>query len=144
MTSAQVHRIFIKADPEAIWEAITKPEFTRRYFYGSSIETTTKPGSPCVYRSADTPTPLVDGEVLESDPGHRLVITWRSLYHPPSADEPASRVTWLIEPLEDGHCRLTVIHDRLDDSPNTAENVGAAWMFVLSGLKTVVETGKTW
>lgn len=142
MTSTQVHRIFIKAAPEAIWEAITKPEFTRRYFFGSSIDTTTQPGSPCVYRSTDAP--LVDGEVLESDPNHRFVITWRSLYHPPSVDEPASRVTWLIEPQEGGHCCLTVIHDRLDSSPNTAKNVGAAWMFVLSGLKTVVETGDSW
>ena len=142
MTSTQVHRIFIKAAPEAIWEAITKPEFTRRYFFGSSIDTTTQPGSPCVYRSTDAP--LVDGEVLESDPNHRFVITWRSLYHTPSVDEPASRVTWLIEPQEGGHCCLTVIHDRLDSSPNTAKNVGAAWMFVLSGLKTVVETGESW
>lgn len=142
MTSTQVHRIFIKAAPEAIWEAITKPEFTRRYFFGSSIDTTTQPGSPCVYRSTDAP--LVDGEVLESDPNHRFVITWRSLYHPPSVDEPASRVTWLIEPQEGGHCCLTVIHDRLNSSPNTAKNVGAAWMFVLSGLKTVVETGESW
>lgn len=142
MTSTQVHRIFIKAAPEAIWEAITKPEFTRRYFFGSSIDTTTQPGSPCVYRSTDAP--LVDGEVLESDPNHRFVITWRSLYHPPSVDEPASRVTWLIELQEGGHCCLTVIHDRLDSSPNTAKNVGAAWMFVLSGLKTVVETGESW
>ena len=142
MTSTQVHRIFIKAAPEAIWEAITKPEFTRRYFFGSSIDTTTQPGSPCVYRSTDAP--LVDGEVLESDPNHRFVITWRSLYHPPSVDEPASRVTWLIEPQEGGHCCLTVVHDRLDSSPNTAKNVGAAWMFVLSGLKTVVETGESW
>ena len=142
MTSTQVHRIFIKAAPEAIWEAITKPEFTRRYFFGSSIDTTTQPGSPCVYRSTDAP--LVDGEVLESDPNHRFVITWRSLYPPPSVDEPASRVTWLIEPQEGGHCCLTVIHDRLDSSPNTAKNVGAAWMFVLSGLKTVVETGESW
>ena len=142
MTTTQVHRIFIKAAPEAIWEAITKPEFTRRYFYGSSIDTTTEPGSPCVYRSSDAP--LVDGEVLESDPNHRFVITWRSLYHPPSVDEPASRVTWLIEPQEGGHCCLTVIHDRLDGSPNTAKNVGTAWMFVLSGLKTVVETGESW
>lgn len=142
MTTTQVHRIFIKAAPEVIWEAITKPDFTRRYFYGSSIDTTTEPGSPCVYRSSDAP--LVDGEVLEADPVHRFVITWRSLYHPPSADEPASRVTWLIEPQEDGHCCLTVIHDRLDSSPNTAKNVGTAWMFVLSGLKTVVETGESW
>ena len=142
MTSTQVHRIFIKAAPEAIWEAITKPEFTRRYFFGSSIDTTTQPGSPCVYRSTDAP--LVDGEVLESDPNHRFVITWRSLYHPPSVDEPASRVTWLIEPQEGGHCCLTVIHDRLDSSPNTAKNVGAAWRIVLSGQKTVVETGASW
>ena len=142
MTTTQVHRIFIKAAPEAIWEAITKSEFTRRYFFGSSIDTTTQPGSPCVYRSTDAP--LVDGEVLESDPNHRFVITWRSLYHPPSVDEPASRVTWLIEPQEGGHCCLTVIHDRLDSSPNTAKNVGTAWMFVLSGLKTVVETGESW
>jgi hypothetical protein len=68
---------------------------------------------------------------------------WRSLYDPELAGEPESRVTWDIAPQEGGHCLLTVTHDRLDDSPRTAASVGGTgWSFVLSGLKTLLETGR--
>ena len=68
---------------------------------------------------------------------------WRSLYDPELADEAESRVTWEIEPQEGGYCLLTVTHDRLEGAPKTAESVsGTGWMIVLSGLKTLLETGK--
>jgi hypothetical protein len=71
------------------------------------------------------------------------VVSWRSLYDPDLAAEEATRVAWEIEPGEGGVCSLTVVHDRLEGAPNTAENVaGAGWMRVLSGLKTLVETGQ--
>ncbi|MCV2395319.1 SRPBCC family protein [Actinotalea sp. M2MS4P-6] len=141
-STAQVYQIFIKASPDAIWEAITKPEFSARYFYGSRVETTGEPGTPFRYHSPDGTSLWGDETVLESDPPRRLVVTWRSLYDPRLADEPASRVTWQIEPQDGGICLLTVVHDRLEDAPRTAENVsGPGWMLVLSGLKTILETG---
>lgn len=141
-TAVQVYRIFIKATPEATWAAITQPELSARYFHGSRIDTTGEVGSPFRYHSPDGASLWGDETVLESDPPRRLVVTWRSLYDPDLVDEPASRVTWEIEAQEGGYVLLTLTHDRLDDAPKTAANVaGAGWMLVLSGLKTVLETG---
>ncbi len=69
-------------------------------------------------------------------------MTWRSLYNPSHADEPASRVTWQIEPQDGGYSLLTVTHDQLEAAPKTAAGVaGVGWMMVLSGMKTLLETG---
>ena len=136
--TTQVFHILIKATPEAIWEAITTPEFTGRYFHGARI-TVTANG----YRSLG-PDDAVwgDEEVYEFDPPRRLVHGWRSLYDPELAAEEASRVTWEIEPM-DGYSALTVTHDKLEGAPKTARGVsGAGWMGVLSGLKTLLETGE--
>jgi uncharacterized protein YndB with AHSA1/START domain len=84
-----------------------------------------------------------DEAVIEFDPPHRLVHGWRSLYSAELAEEAPSRVTWEIEPQAGGYCKLTVVHDQLEGAPKTAGSVsGAGWMFVLSGLKTLVETGE--
>jgi uncharacterized protein YndB with AHSA1/START domain len=142
-TATQVYQVFIKATPEAIWEAITKPEFTTKYFHGSYVDSTFEPGAPYNGYSTDRSQHWVDGEVLESDPPRRLQHTWRSLYDTESTAEPHSRVTWEIEPQKDGTSLLTVVHDQLESSPKTAASVsGPGWMFVLSGLKTLLETGQ--
>jgi len=140
--ATQLYQLFIKATPERIWEAITTPEFTTKYFHGSCVESTFEPGAPYNGYSTDRSQHWVDGEVLEADPPRRLQHTWRSLYDPEAAIEPHSRVTWEIEPQQDGTCLLTVVHDQLENSPKTAGSVsGAGWVQVLSGLKTLVETG---
>jgi uncharacterized protein YndB with AHSA1/START domain len=141
-TTTQVYEVFIKASPEQIWDAITKPEFTRQYFYGSVIDSTFQPGSPYHGWAADRSQQYVDGEVLESDPPRTLSHTWRSLYDEETAVEPHSRVTWTIEPQDGGFSKLTVVHDRLEESPKTAVGVAGGWAFVLSGLKTLLETGE--
>jgi uncharacterized protein YndB with AHSA1/START domain len=137
--ATQVYQVFIRATPEQIWDAITKPEFTEKYFYGSRVTVT-----PDAYTGRDpNGNDLVIGSVSEFDPPRRLVHEWRSLYDPETASEQASRVTWEIETQEAGYSLLTVVHDRLENSPKTAENVsGVGWMLVLSGLKTVLETGE--
>lgn len=141
-TTEQIYQIFIKATPSAIWDAITRPEFSARYFYGARVETTAEAGTPFRYHSPDGTSLWGDEEVLESDPPRRLVVTWRSLYDPELVDEPASRVTWRIEAQDTGYSLLTVTHDRLEDAPGTAANVsGPGWMMVLSGMKTLLETG---
>ena len=137
-TTTQVYRVFIRATPEAIWDAITKPDFTEQYFHNVRIEV----------RDGRRWSSMADGRawdeaILEEDAPHRLVHSWRSGYDPELAAEEASRVTWEIEPRENGMCLLTVVHDRLEGAPRTAESVaGEGWMFVLSNLKTFLETGQ--
>ncbi|HEY1324027.1 MAG TPA: SRPBCC family protein [Streptosporangiaceae bacterium] len=137
--ATQVYQVFIKTSPERIWEAITTPDFTRRYFHGSAV---TASADSYVSRGPDGEI-WMDEEIYVFDPPRKLSHSWRSLYDPTIAHEQASRVTWEIEPQPDGVCKLTVTHDRLEDSPKTAESVsGAGWMFVISGLKTLLETGE--
>lgn len=141
--ATQVYQLFIRATPEQIWEAITSPEFTTKYFHGSYVDSTFEPGASYNGYSTDRSQHWVDGEVLEATPPLRLQHTWRSLYDPEAADEPHSRVTWEIEPQPNGTCLLTVVHDKLEDSPKTAESIsGTGWITVLSGLKTLLETGR--
>jgi uncharacterized protein YndB with AHSA1/START domain len=138
--ATQVYQVFIKATPERIWEAITSPEFTVQYFHGARVENTPE------RHIGLGPEGQVWGEgpTLEWEPPRRLVHGWKSLYDEEMGSEPESRVTWEIEPQDRGMCKVTVVHDRLEASPKTAASVsGAGWMFVLSGLKTVVETGES-
>jgi uncharacterized protein YndB with AHSA1/START domain len=136
--------LFIRATSQQIWDALTQPEHSAAYLFGALVETTGEVGTPFRYHSPDRTTLWGDDTVLDADPPHRLVISYRGLYNPDLATEPASRVTWQIEPDPDGVCLLTVVHDQLDDAPKTAARVaGPGWMRVLSGLKTHLETGTT-
>jgi uncharacterized protein YndB with AHSA1/START domain len=135
--ATQMYQLFIRATPEQIWDAITKPEFTQQYFHGVRIEV--RDGRRYSRTSGGMEW---DEPVLESDPPRRLVHRWVSYYDEEMAAEEPSRVTWEIEPQDDGTTLLTVVHDRLEGAPKTAENVsGTGWMYVLSGLKTLLETG---
>ena len=137
-TTDQVYELFIKASPERVWDAITKPEFTLQYFHGVHIEFTPEER---LSRYSDGS----EGRqsVAEWRPPHRLVHEWLSDYDPELAAEEPSRVTWEIEAQDGGFSKLTVIHDRLENAPKTAASVsGAGWMMVLSGLKSVLETGE--
>jgi uncharacterized protein YndB with AHSA1/START domain len=141
-TETLVFAIYIKATPETVWEAITTSEFRRKYFFRSSIESTFQKGTPIRSFGPDGST-WGDNLVLESDPPRLLVHTWRSVYDPELAAEGDSRVSWLVEPQEGGeYTKLTVTHDQLDNAPKTAANVSGGWMFIISGLKTAIETGE--
>jgi uncharacterized protein YndB with AHSA1/START domain len=137
--TTQVYQIFIKATPEQIWEAITTPEFTARYFHGARIQVTAdhyQSNGPNGETWGDEP-------VFEFDAPRRLVHQWRSLYDPDLVVEEPSRVTWEIADQDDGTCLLTVTHDRLEGALKTAASVaGPGWMGVLSSLKTLLETGE--
>lgn len=160
-TTAQVYQVYIKASPERIWDAITKPEWNQRYGYGAPGEFDLRPGG--AYRSTpseamrtagaamghQTPAVIVDGEVIESDPPRKLVQTWRMLMDPTTAAERFTRLTYEIAGGENGVSKLTVTHD-LSGAPHTATMVsgsgeaagaGGGWPWVLSDLKTLLETG---
>ena len=134
--TTQVYSVFVRATPEQVWDAITKPEFTQQYFYGARIEV--RDGR----RFAAVGDTEWDEEVLEEDPPHKLVHGWISAYDSELAAEAQSRVTWEIEPQDGGVTKLTVVHDQLEGAPRTAESVAGGWMYVLSGLKTLLETGR--
>jgi len=138
-TTVQVYQLFIKATPEQIWKAIVDPDLTSKYFYGSRV-TITPDGR--VSTSPDGSESWGDAEVLEWDPPRKLVHGWLSLYDPELASEATSRVTWEIEPQDGGLTKLTLVHDQLEGAPKTAESVAGGWMLVLSGLKTLLETGE--
>lgn len=138
--TTQVYRVFIRSTPEQIWEAITQPEFTARYFHGARIRAT---ADGYVSQGPDGST-WGESAVAEFDPPRRLVHGWRSLYDPEMGQEAESRVTWEIELEAGGYCLVTVTHDQLEEAPHTAASVaGRGWMFVLSGLKTLLETGQS-
>ncbi len=140
--TTQIYRVFIKASAQQIWDAITKPEFTTRYFHGARVDTTAKTGATLRYYGPDDSL-WGDDVIIEADPPRKLVATWTALWDPDTATEEPSRVTWEIDERDGGMCLLTVVHDRLEGAPNTAAKVsGEGWMMVLSGLKTLLETGE--
>jgi uncharacterized protein YndB with AHSA1/START domain/DNA-binding transcriptional ArsR family regulator len=148
-TTVQVHRVYIKATPQAIWDAITKPEWSQRYGYGGLVSYDLRPGGRFESLPGDNmpdldpKKPVVEGEVVESDPPHKLVQTWR----PTWLDEPATTLTYEIKETQGGVCSLTLTHD-LHNAPQTAaqtagnvEGAGGGWPEVLSDLKSLLETG---
>jgi uncharacterized protein YndB with AHSA1/START domain len=155
--ATQVYRVFIKATPEAIFEAITSPEWTARYGYKGVAEYELRPGGKYIARATPEmseqgmPGELVDGEVIEVDPPNRLVQTWRALWDPELVEEGFTRVTWELQPELGGITRLTVTHE-LEGMPLHAAQVasdapleqgGGGWNWILSDLKTLLESGKS-
>ncbi len=133
--TTQVYQVTIKATPEQIWEAITRPEWTAQYFHGARITIV-----PDHYLSLGPDGDVWGDEgVQEFDPPRRIVHGWRSLYDPELAAEDESRVTWEIEPQSDGVCVLTVTHDRLEGAPKTAAGVSGGWQSIVENLRDLLE-----
>ena len=130
-----VYEVYIAATPERVWRALTESEFTKQYYYGNTVESDWKPGSPMVYRNPDG-TESIECEVIEADPPRRLVHT---VFFPGTEESP-SRCTWSIEPRGDATL-LTLTHDEFDGETATYRSVAHGWVPVLSGLKTLLETG---
>jgi uncharacterized protein YndB with AHSA1/START domain len=154
--TTQVHRVYIKATPQAIWDAITKPEWTQRYGYQGIAEYDLRPGgryralAPAHMQAMGMPEVVVDGEVLEADPPRKLVQTWRFLWSDDVKAEGPTRVTFDIEEDDEGFTRLTVTHE-LEGAPLTAAHLtvegrlhegAGGWTWTLSSLKTLLETGQ--
>jgi uncharacterized protein YndB with AHSA1/START domain len=151
----KVHEIYIRATPELIWDAITTPEWTARYGYHAPVEYELRPGG--TYRSVANegmramglPETIIDGEVIEATAPFRLVQTFRFLFNEQNRAEGFTRITYEIAPTKSGFCRLTVTHE-LDGAPIMAdlttrafrEQGAGGWGWILSDLKSLLETGK--
>ena len=138
VSDTAVFEIFIKATPERIWEAITDPHQRAKYSFG--VETRSDWTTGSAYRAEVPGGPTIaEGENLVVEPPHLLVQSFRALWSDDVKAQGTTRVTWEIEQVGDS-CRLTVVHDRLPQTAN-AELYGG-WPMILSGLKTLLETGE--
>jgi len=139
MAETQVYEVFIRTTPQKLWQALTDGEVTKRYFFGETVDSDWKAGSEW-HSTGPEGNRDVEGNVLESDPPRRLVMTWRALYDPELSSE-LSRVTYLIE-KRGNVCKLAVTHE-VTEAPKTAKHVSKdGWTLILSTLKTLLETGE--
>jgi uncharacterized protein YndB with AHSA1/START domain len=153
--TTQVYSVFIKATPEAIWDAITNPEWTDRYGYRGRAEYDLRPGGGYrAFASEDmrahgAPEVVVEGQVIQVDAPRKLVQSWSALFGPETESEAVTHLGWELEAGDNGVTKVTVTHE-LEGAPRTAAfvggtvpNAGGGWSFVLSDLKTLLETGKS-
>jgi uncharacterized protein YndB with AHSA1/START domain len=134
----KVFEIYIKTTPERLWEAITDPQMRSKYNFGARINSDFSAGSPYQQSTPDGRL-LGEGENLEVDPPRRLVQSMRALWGDDVKAEGTSRVTWEIHPVGDS-CYLKVTHDQLREGANN--QLYGGWPMILSGLKTLLETGE--
>ena len=138
-TMEKVFEIYIKTTPERLWEAITDGELRAKYNFGMGVESDWTPGSSFRSTHPQAPGPLAEGENLEVDRPRKLVQSFQALWGEDVKAEGTSRVTWEIEQVGDS-CRLVVTHDQLREGAN--DQLYGGWPMILSGLKTLLETGE--
>ena len=134
-----VFQTWIRTTPQALWDAITNPQMTKKYFFRGEVKSDWKRGSR-ITQTIDGNLAL-DGKIVEIDPPKKLVTTFVAMWDEKMGKEPPSRVTWEIE--QQGElCKLTVVHDGFETETATFHSVGGGWPYILSSLKTLLETGK--
>jgi len=159
--TTQVYRVYIRASAQAVWDAITKPEWTAKYGYGGRGVYDLRPGGAYrghtsdemkkagAKRGGNVPDIGIEGEVLECNPPRKLVLRWHMVMDAGTSAEPSTRLTYEIETTPGGVSRLTLIHE-LEGAPKAAailsgefeaQGAGGGWSWVLSDLKTLLETG---
>ena len=150
-----VYTTYIATTPERLWQALTDPAFTRRY-WGAELYSDWQVGSPVLWKEGLDEEPRDLGQVvLEAEPQRRLSYTWHHprAYHAEmlgwSAErlaeaqrEPRSRATFDLEPADDA-VKLTVTHDGFAPGSPMLDAVRAGWPQLLANLKTLLETGDT-
>lgn len=141
MSSLFLYVTYIQTTPEKLWDALTKPEFTRQYWFGVTHKTDWRAGSPWQMvlgdgRVADS------GSVVEADPPKRLVLRWQHQLDPALNAEGPTLCTFEIEPAPGNTVKLTVRHESERDNARIIQAVSGGWPQILSALKTLLETGK--
>ena len=153
--STHLFEIYIRTSAEALWEAITSPEWTVKYGHRAVHRYDLRPGGDFaakandLMRSLGLPETVLDGKVIEAIPPTRLVQTFRFLFTEANRNEGFTRVTWEILPLPTGYCQLRLTHE-IVEAPIMEQSVtgpfnghgGGGWNWVLSDLKTLLETGR--
>ena len=149
-----VYTTYIKTTPEKLWQALTDPAFTRRY-WGATFVSDWKAGSPMIWEYGGVSIADPAQVVLESDPYRRLAYTWQTVtpefaktvgfsdeYFAKVAAEPRSKVSFEIEPHGEA-VKLTVIHEDFEPDSAMLESISGGWPMILASLKTLLESGQT-
>lgn len=131
-----VFQLYIRTTAARLWEALTDPEQTKKYYFDTAVDSAFEQGAPISYEGEEST--AIEGEIVELEPQRKLVHTFRFC----SLEEPASRVVYEIEPVDQTTVQLTVTHDELDPEGATYGEVGAGWPRLLSSLKSYLETGE--
>ena len=135
-----VYVTYIRTTPEKLWQALTDPEFTRRFWLGCWQESQWKTGTS--WRIMFPDGRVGDsGEILEIDPPRRLVVSWRNEFKPELREEGYSRMTYEIERQVES-VKLTVIHEMNRPGSKFIEAVSGGWPMILASLKSLLETGE--
>lgn len=143
-----VYVTLIKTTPEKLWEALTDPAFTRQYWFNTSVESDWKVGSKMVYRW-DNGQISDEGIILQAEPPRLLSYTFHHQLDEALRKEGPSRVTFEIEPLSGKQglrgdaVRLTVTHEDFPAGSAVFPRISTGWPAILSGLKTLLETGQS-
>ncbi|MFL5760602.1 MAG: SRPBCC family protein [Thermomicrobiales bacterium] len=138
---SHIFEVYIKTTPERLWQALTDGEKTKQYFFGSRVESSWNVGEPYRNFNADG-TIMIEGTILEIDKPRRLVTTFVPTGEADgSMSDPGWKLTWEITPLGDA-CKLLLIHDGLEKDSDDARSTFEGWSKILSGLKTLLETGQ--
>jgi uncharacterized protein YndB with AHSA1/START domain/DNA-binding transcriptional ArsR family regulator len=133
-----VYEVYIRTTPERLWQAITDPDQTEKYFYRSRVKTTWQPGDRIEYWLPDDVL-AIEGTLIEVVPNRRFVQTWHAVWDDAMRAEPPHQVTWEITPMGDS-CKLTVTHDHI--GVEALRQVSGGLPLIVSGLKTLLETGE--
>ena len=138
---AIVYTIYIASTPEKVWQALTKAEFSRKYFFGNAVEVDLRIGGAYIVRTPDGSV-HISGEVIECDPPKKLTITFNVNWPALIETLGPTLVSWEIEPAGDAvRLTMTEAHDRpLDDDILSGGRQG--WPAILSSLKSLLETGE--
>ena len=140
MSDKFVYVTYIRTTPEKLWEALTKPEFTKRYWYGTAHDTDWKPGSSWKLMIPDGRVGD-SGEILEIDPPRRLVLKWRNEFRPELKAEGYSRCS--LDMTQEGEImKLTVTHEIDKTGSQFIEAISGGWPKILANLKSLLETGR--
>jgi uncharacterized protein YndB with AHSA1/START domain len=136
-----VYVTYIRTTPEKLWQALIEPDFTRQFWVGCWQESEWKKGASWKLMMPDGRV-ADSGEILEIEPQKRLVLQWRNSFKPELREEGPSRMTYEIEPMGD-MVKLTVIHEMDRPDSKFIKAVSNGWPLILSGLKSLLETGET-
>lgn len=152
--TVRTYAAYIQATPEEVWQALTDPEWSERYGYRGRVHYELQPGGAYTaepseaMRAHGASGVVVEGEVIAADAPRRLEQTWHALFSPETSAEPPTRLTFELEELQPGITRVDITHDAtgapLTDgfTSGAQREYGGGWPWVLSDLKTLLETGK--
>lgn len=136
-----VEQIFINATPDQVWDAITDPDQTAQFFFNGRVKSDFTKGARLTYTDQRDGSTQIEGIIVEAERPRRLVIDEKYVWAPDVAADPVHREVWEIEPVGKV-CKLTVSFYEVALDCATMRSILGGIPFIVSGLKTLIETGK--